>query len=102
MHSIMGATNWLLKTCIVVTLALILAACGYSLRGSEQANTTLSQIFLTASNPSDSLVAELISALEALSVDVLINNDGAYQSDARITLSIGNERLDRRAVFRRD
>ncbi|HCO09620.1 MAG TPA: hypothetical protein DIT42_00475, partial [Gammaproteobacteria bacterium] len=68
MRSFNNLANWVSKCCVAFVLALALTACGYSLRGSEQATTTLSQIILTASNPNDPLVAELIGALDALSV----------------------------------
>ena len=97
MHSFKSVVNWLPKCCVTLVLAFCLTACGYSLRGSEQSTTTLSQIVLAASNPSEPLIAELISALEALSVDVVVNSD-APQGEASITLRLGDERLDRRAV----
>ena len=97
MHSFKSVVNWLPKCCVTLVLAFCLTACGYSLRGSEQSTTTLSQIVLAASNPSDPLIAELISALEALSVDVVVNSD-VPQGEASITLRLGDERLDRRAV----
>ena len=93
MHSFKSVVNWLPKCCVTLVLAFCLTACGYSLRGSEQATTTLSQIVLAASNPRDPLIAELISALEALSVDVVVNSD-VPQGEASITLRLGDERLD--------
>ena len=97
MHSFNYLANWVSKCCVAFVLALALTACGYSLRGSEQATTTLSKIILTASNPNDPLVAELIGALDALSVDVVVNSD-VPRDGASITLRLGDERLDRRAV----
>ena len=97
MHSFNYLANRVSKCCVAFVLALALTACGYSLRGSEQATTTLSQIILTASNPNDPLVAELIGALDALSVDVVVNSD-VLRDGASITLRLGDERLDRRAV----
>ncbi len=97
MHLFNYLANWVSKCCVAFVLALALTACGYSLRGSEQATTTLSQIILTASNPNDPLITELIGALDALSVDVVVNSD-VPRDGASITLRLGDERLDRRAV----
>ena len=98
MHSFNYLANWLSKCCVAFVFALALTACGYSLRGSEQATTTLSQIDLIAANPSDPLVIELIGALEALSVEVVVTSDGSAQDTTSIVLKLGDERLDRRAV----
>ena len=56
MHSFNYLANWVSKCCVAFVLALALTACGYSLRGSEQATTTLSQIILTASKDRKSVV----------------------------------------------
>ena len=79
MQSFTQVISWLSKCCVAFALTLLLTACGYSLRGSEQATTTLSQIDLIAANPSDPLVIELIGALEALSVEVVVTSDGSAQ-----------------------
>jgi len=98
MQSFTQVISWLSKCCVAFALTLFLTACGYSLRGSEQATTTLSQIDLIASNPNDPLVIELIGALEALSVDVSVTSEGSAQNTTSIVLKLGDERLDRRAV----
>lgn len=98
MQSFTHVSHWLLRCGIAFALTLALTACGYNLRGSEQATTTLSQIDLITTSPSDPLVIELIGALEALSVDVAVTSDGATQDATSIVLKVGDERLDRRAV----
>ena len=87
-------TTWLL---VGTAALLLLAGCGYSLRGSAPLSVDLSRLVVQYPNAADPLATDLVSALKAAGVEI-IDSRSAGANDDVLVLSIASKQLERRPV----
>ena len=79
-------------------LSLMLAGCGYSLRGNDSGAIGLETIGISVSDASEPLVAELQALLEGAGIGVRFLDSRAERGDSLIVLTLTPEQLTRRPV----
>lgn len=88
--------HWRLLACL--GLCLLLAGCGYSLRGSDVLSSRLDRLELRLQNPNSELSRLLRRSLESAGVSTTLTSSATPASGDQTILAVGNEQLANRPV----